>query len=103
MHIEYAADAVVRMESQAYAAQLQVKNYTLEKEFLALAASLGGLTAEIVAAVRDITSTKTYRKVTEKQRHAISAALLEKCDSPRAVFAAAYGVSEEDFMANAGK
>ena len=105
MHIEYAADAILRMEAAQYTEQQQVQTYVTEKELLTLAASLGGVTSEIASSVREIAHAfkKTNRKVTDKQRFALSAALLEKHGTARAVFAAAYSVSIDEFMANAGQ
>jgi len=108
IHIEYAADAVVRSEAQFQGEQAQryvIESYVDDETLLKVVDSLGDSKATAIAAsVRKINSRENrHAKVTSKQRWALATALLAKYQTARAVFAAAYGVSEEEFMMNAGK
>ena len=106
MHIEYAADALIRLESNKINTPAAVvAAYITEREMLALATTLSGVTADIAASVKATVAagSRNFKKVTDKQRFAMAFALLEKYGTPRAVYAAAYGVSEDEFLSNAGK
>jgi hypothetical protein len=106
MHIEYAADALIRLEAiKVNTPAAVVAAYITEREMLALASTLGGVTADIAATVKATVAagSRSFKKVTDKQRFALAFALLEKFGTACAVYAAAYGVSEDEFLANAGK
>lgn len=107
MHIEYAADLLVRAESPRYGEarshQQTIELVAAEKEFLALAEKIGDEKISSIVMTMRSAATSRYAKVTARQKFAIAAALLAKHGTARAVFAAAYGVSEDDFMGNAGK
>lgn len=106
MHIEYAADAVIRAEEQFKdeAAQRYVlESYADDKTVLQIVETLDDEKAKSIAATIVASRNNRYAKVTQKQRYAIASAILKKYTTARAALAAAYGVSEEEFMANAGK
>lgn len=107
MHIEYAADAVVRCEKQ-FAGTPQTELYVIEsyaddEVVLKLVDRLGDEKAASIAATIRQSRNKRYAKVTSKQRWAIATAILAVYPTARAAYAAAYGVSEDEFMAQAGK
>ena len=106
MHIEFAADAVVRAETQFSGAQAQryvLEAYADDSTVLKIVDTLGDEKASGIAATIRGNRNNRYAKVTSKQRFAIATAILEKYKTARAAFAVGYGVSEEDFMSNAGK
>ncbi len=109
MHIEYAADAFVRMQKPKYSEPLTdfqlISAYVTEKEFLSLADKIGGVTSDISKSVRATLEAgrNSYKKVTSKQKDALAAALLDKYKTALTCYAAAYGVTEDEFIANAGK
>jgi hypothetical protein len=108
MHIEYAADAFVRMQKPKHSepfSQLQtVAVYVTEQEFLNLADKIDGVTSEISKTVRETqASGNRFAKVTSKQKNALAFALLDKYKTALACYAAAYKVTEEEFINNASK
>lgn len=106
MHIEFAADAVVRAENQFKGEQAQryvLESYADDSTVLKIVDTLGDEKAASIAATIRGNRNNRYAKTTSKQRFAIATAILAKYETARAAFAVAYGVSEEEFMSNAGK
>lgn len=106
MHIEFAADAVVRSETQFSGEQAQryvLESYADDSTVLKIVDTLGDEKASSIATTIRANRGNRYAKVTSKQRFAIASAILAKYHTARAAFAVAYGMSEEEFMANAGK
>jgi hypothetical protein len=78
-----------------------VAAHAAEREFLNLADALGNEKASsIVATIRGGAGSK-YAKVTEAQKHALAGALLAKHGTALAVYASAFNVDEESFLASA--
>jgi len=106
MHIKFAADAVVRAEGQFSGEQAQryvLECYADDSTVLKIVDMLGDEKASSIAATIRSNRGNRYAKVTSKQRFAIATAILAKYATARAALAAAYGVSEDEFMTNAGK
>lgn len=106
IHIEYAADAIIRAEAQFQGEQAQryvLESYADDSTVLKIVDTLGDEKASSIAATIRQNRGNRYAKVTRNQRFAIATAILAKYATARAAFAVAYGVSEEEFMANAGK
>jgi len=104
MHIEYAADMILRVEAQFEGERAQryaIESYVDDNVILNLVDTLGDEKASSIAATIRKNRNNRYAKVTSKQRYAIASAILAKYPTARAAYAAAYGVSEEEFMANA--
>lgn len=103
MHIEAAAESFTRMtkpkHSEPLSDQQVVEVHVAEKAFLALAESIGDeKISSIVATIRKNAGNR-YAKVTQNQRYALAAALLAMHTSAFAVYAAAVGVSADEFAA----
>ncbi|WP_066339209.1 hypothetical protein [Azohydromonas lata] len=99
MHIEYAAGVFKgRMQSAPIHALIGL---VAEPEFLQQADLLGDKKVQALAAklLKAYDSGLRFQKATQKQRETIAAALLEKHGTPLAVYAAAMGMSELQFMA----
>lgn len=101
MHIDYAAETFLRHTAPKHSApstaQQTVAVLAAEKEFLALAEQVGDeKTSSIVTTIRKNASNR-FAKVTEAQRFALASALLAKHGSALNVYAAAFGVSAEEF------
>lgn len=98
MHIDYAAEALVGMESPKHVApfpaQSIVEAFAAEKEFLDLALSLRDEKICSIAGTVKSSESNHYKKVTHAQKHALASALLVKFGTARAVYAAAFGVSQ---------
>ena len=104
MHIECAAEAVARAEAQfegEKADRYAIESYADDETILKVVDTLDNEKAKSIAATIRKSRKSRYAKVTSKQRWAIATALLEAYGSARAVYAAAYGVTEKEFMANA--
>ena len=100
MHIEYAAEQFKRLAQPKRVDpapdQKIVEMFVSEKEFLALAINSGNEKAAAIAeTIRN--NTNKYSRVTAKQAYVIASELLNKHSTAKAVFAAAFGVSEEQF------
>lgn len=102
MHIEYAKDLLLSKEKPRYSvplsAQAIVEAVVCENAFLVLALKLQddrvcGIVGSVQAA-----SSHRFKKVTPAQKYALAQALLGQYGTPRAVYAAAFGVSEKDMF-----
>lgn len=102
MHIEYAADAVIRAEKNG-SDRAVLECYADDGVLLKLVDQLGDEKAKSIAETVRAAAKTRFAKVTSKQRWALATAILNKYPTARAAFAAAYNVSEEAFIANAGK
>lgn len=100
MHIEFAADMVTQWEGMG-APHKAVEAAASEREFLSLVEQVGGEKEKSIAAT--MKAATGHKKVTSKQRFAISKFLLETYGDARSVFAAAYATDVDSFMANAGQ
>lgn len=106
MHIEYAADVIERCERQfdePQASRYALESYADDDTVLCLVDSLDDEKASAIAETIKASRKKRYAKVTQKQRYAIASAILRKYNTAKAAYAESYGVSEEEFMSNAGK
>lgn len=103
MHIEYAADAVIRCSGRSESYVLEA--YADDEVLLLLIDEMGSEKAcSIAKTVREIKkAVRSHRRVTAAQRHAIAKELLDTYKTAQAALAAAYGVTEAQFMAQAGK
>ena len=103
MHIEYAADSVLR--GAKHGESYVLESYADDESILGLVDEACSEKARAIAAtIREIRDARrSHRKITSKQRYAIAQSLLEIFGTAPAVFAASYGVSEIQFMAQAGK
>lgn len=104
VHIEYAADALVRSqqfgpEADRKALEAFADQDTVLKLVDATADDKAISIKQTILRGRD----NRYAKVTPKQRYAIAQAVLGHYKTAAAAFAASYGVSEAEFLSNAGK
>ena len=104
MHVEYAAEAYVRMmhpkHVEPYTDLQVIVAHVCEKEILKLAAGLGEKEQSIASTVTSILSEpRGYRRVTSKQKFALAQALLDHHKTSLAVYAAAYSMVEQEFLA----
>lgn len=103
MHIEYAAEVFKsRMQSAPINA---IVGLAADPEFLQLAEKIDDKKVQALAAklLKSYDRGLRFQKATPKQRETIAAALLEKHGAPLAVYAAAMGVSELEFMSTVEK
>lgn len=105
MHIEYAAEVYKSRTQPKYsppsAPHDVIAGLVTEPEFLALADKLDDEKVRGIAATlrKNYNPSVRFQKATPKQRNALALALLEKHGTPLAVYAAAMGVSETEFLA----
>jgi len=99
MHIDYAAGVVLHREKFAkdydYAA---VSALCAEPEVLKIAEAIGIDKINSIAATVRASLGHRYKHVTDKQRHALTVALLEAHGTARAVLALAFGVTEAEMF-----
>ncbi len=104
MHVAFAAEAYLRMKhpnhSGPYTDVQVLVAHVCEKEILKLAADLGEKEQSIASTVTSILSEpRSYRRVTSKQKIALAQALLDHHKTALAVYAAAYALDEQEFLA----
>lgn len=103
MHIDYAAESFKSMTQPRYAEPLTnrqvVECNVTYPEFLALADAIGNeKISSIVATIRKSAGNK-FAKTTSAQKFTLAMALLDAHTTPAAVYAAALGVTEDEFLA----
>lgn len=104
VHVEFAADAVVRSEQFGEKGdQLVIEGFADQDTVLKLVDATGDVKAASIK--KTIVEGRSNRraKVTPKQRYAIATAVLAHYKTAAAALAASYGMTEEEFMFNAGK
>ena len=98
MHIDYAKECFLAREtpkhSQPFDEQQLVELFVSESEFLKLVDSLGDEKLSSIATTIRASQKNKYAKVTAKQKYALATGLLTQYKTARAVYAAAFGVTE---------
>ena len=98
MHIDYATEQFLAREtpkhSQPFTQQQLVELFINESEFLKLIDSLGDEKLTSIAATVRASAKNKYAKVTANQKYALASGLLTQYKTARAVYAAAFGVTE---------
>lgn len=99
MHIDYAREVVEYHEDNFDDHNLTIlKSLAPEGEVMRVAESFGDQKIiDICSTMRESQKSK-YKKITDKQRHAIAAFLLEKLGTARAVLASAFGTTEAEMF-----
>jgi len=99
MHIDYAKECFLAREtpkhSQPFTHQQLVELFIAEAEFLKLVDAIGDEKLSSIASTIRATAKNKYAKVTPKQKYALAVALLERYKTARAVYAAAFYVTED--------
>ncbi len=95
MHIDYAREVVEYHEDNYDEHNMTIlKSMCAESEVMKIAESMGvEKVFSICKTMREATHSR-YNKITDKQRHAVAAALLEKYGTARAVLALAFNKTE---------
>lgn len=98
MHIDYAKECFLARETPKHSqpfTELQLTELFIhESEFLKLVDGLGDEKLSSIAATVRASANSRYEKVTANQKYALAAPLLKKYKTARAVYAAAFGVTE---------
>lgn len=99
MHIDYAREVVEYHEDDFDDHNLTIlKSLAPETEVIRVAESFGNeKISSICATMRDAQKSK-YKKITDKQRYAVAAFLLEQFGTARAVLAKAFNTTESDMF-----
>lgn len=105
MHIEYAKESYDRQKNQKHVlpmSDLTILKHLAMDQVLDLAENVGDDKTKSIAQTMKETAkgNHRYRKVTDAQRTAVAAFLLQKYQTAKAVLAAAFNVPESEMFDN---
>lgn len=102
MHIDYAKECFLAREtpkhSQPFTNLQLTELFIHESEFLKLVDDLGDEKLSSIASTVRASAGNRHAKVTANQKYALAAPLLKKYKTARAVYAAAFGVTEAEMF-----